>query len=181
MRAGEKAALTVKSAVEAQSRRSTDKYVEGAMAVSVQDLGHHTTTVRSDGEPSIVAMLEALRDRIGRHESINEVVVQSAPLRSHQSMGSVRRSMYWVTTIYGRNIAFYDQHHRSSSSSSSSTPGFCPIVLFASQPQDGSTPFCRVHFSLFFRGLSCVSWVPWRTRRMQTRGHWVHGSCHPII
>ena len=44
--------------------------------------------VRSGGEPAIVALLEALRDRVGRRESSEKVIIPEAPAHSHQMMGS---------------------------------------------------------------------------------------------
>ena len=58
------------NAVGVQSKGPTDKHATEAMTSVIQDLGHASVTLRSDGELAIVAVLQALRDRVGRRESI---------------------------------------------------------------------------------------------------------------
>ena len=45
------------------------------MSKYIQDLVIVRLNLRSDGEPAIVALLESFRDRSGKHESSNKVVV----------------------------------------------------------------------------------------------------------
>ena len=70
-----------------QSKGPNDKYAIEAMTTFIQDLGHTTDSMPSTGEPETVAMLEALRDRVCRHESTEKVVIQAATVHSHQSVG----------------------------------------------------------------------------------------------
>ena len=48
------------------------------------------------GEPAIVAVQEGVRHRVGRHESIQKVVIQAAPVHSHQSLGTSERRIQTV-------------------------------------------------------------------------------------
>ena len=66
------------------------------MTSFIQDLGHVSVILRSDGEPAIVTMLEALRDRGGQLESVEEEVIQAAPAHSHPCVGTGERSIQTI-------------------------------------------------------------------------------------
>ena len=48
----------------------------GAVTACSQDVEHTSVIVRSEGEPAIVAMMEALRDSDDRHESVEKGITQ---------------------------------------------------------------------------------------------------------
>ena len=86
------------NAVGVQSKGPTDKHASEAMTSFIQDSGHTPVTVRSDGEHAIAALLEALRYRVVRHESIEKVIIQAARVHSHQRMATSERSIQTIRT-----------------------------------------------------------------------------------
>ena len=67
------------TAVGVQSKGSTGTNAVEPMTAVAQYFGHHTITLRSDEARAIVTFLDTLRDRMGRHEATNKVLIRSAP------------------------------------------------------------------------------------------------------
>ena len=81
------------NAVGVQSKGPTEKYAIEARTSVSQDLGDASVTLRSDGEPAILTVLQALRTRVGRRESIEKVVLRAAPVHFKQNVGTGERSI----------------------------------------------------------------------------------------
>ena len=71
----------------------TDAYGVAAMAAWIWELGHPRMVLQCDGEPAIMAFLNAVRDRVVQQGKAEQITVQVSPVGSHQSNGAAEKAV----------------------------------------------------------------------------------------
>ena len=78
------------------SKGPKDLYSVKAVASWIWELGHAWLILQSDGEPSLVALLNAVRDRVIANGRAEQVVCQASPVASSGSNGGAERAVQQV-------------------------------------------------------------------------------------
>ena len=85
---------------------ATQKYREGSGCVYtvasicswLRELGYSRMELRSDGEPAILDMINAVKTRMEKNCDYDKVLCQASPRESHHSNGAVERA---ISTLRG--------------------------------------------------------------------------------
>ena len=77
----------------------TDLYAVASFASWIRELGHHRLILQTDGEPALMALSHAVRDRVIADGRAQQVTCQVSPVGSHQSNGGAERAVQTVRGI----------------------------------------------------------------------------------
>ena len=73
-----------------------DTYVVAAFASWIWELGHVRLIIQSDGEPAILALVAAVRDKVIADGKAEQITCQTSPKGSHESNGAAERTVQQV-------------------------------------------------------------------------------------
>ena len=73
-------------------------YTVAAICSWLRELGYSRMELRSDGEPAILDMINAVKTRMEKNCDYDKVLCQASPRESHQSNGAVERA---ISTLRG--------------------------------------------------------------------------------
>ena len=82
--------------VAPQPTFSKDTYVVAAFASWIWELGHVRLIIQSDGEPAILALVAAVRDKVIADGKAEQITCQTSPKGSHESNGTAERTVQQV-------------------------------------------------------------------------------------
>ena len=96
-----------------------DAKVVAAFSSWIWELGHARKIIQSDGEPAILALVAAVRDRVIADGRAEQIKLQVSPRSSHESNGAAERT---VQPVRRMARGYFEQVRERTGSEPSSSP-----------------------------------------------------------